>query len=264
MVRGSRKMPSSEQLAAYNAYKFTDDARWQAYKLNLTIPPDRGNEAAIIERYKQKYYKQNVDPSFDIGPLNNSASTSAGNGTQTQHRAPPVSRGQANARPQPQPGFAHADVAGARGQYGLDAQTIMFLAHAWVLLMSSLAVFPFTPSSLLARAFRFSLLGSAAAAIVHIVNTNQNRTMLITLAASLEVSLGFVLFLYVFTPQRSLLQVLLYWQLLKLKYHAPSSAWAHRQAWTQVGARFEPLLQRYTPFLLTPLNYAKRWFLSVG
>eukprot|EP01112_Ceratiomyxa_fruticulosa_P010722 TRINITY_DN2847_c0_g2_i2.p1 TRINITY_DN2847_c0_g2~~TRINITY_DN2847_c0_g2_i2.p1 ORF type:complete len:305 (-),score=75.77 TRINITY_DN2847_c0_g2_i2:56-970(-) len=50
-------------------YNFDEDAEWQAYVSNITIP-DPSREKEIIHKFKGKYYKKNVDPGFDIDAYN--------------------------------------------------------------------------------------------------------------------------------------------------------------------------------------------------
>ncbi|KAL3678381.1 hypothetical protein R1sor_021337 [Riccia sorocarpa] len=84
------------------------------------------------------------------------------------------------------------------------------------------------------------------------------------MSANVEVGLGFLLIFNVLTPQRNLIQALVYWQLLKLKYQAPASSANHRQAWSQLSSRVMPLINRYAPFVRTPIGYVQRWFLRTG
>eukprot|EP00850_Spirogloea_muscicola_P011446 SM000071S21070 [mRNA] locus=s71:198264:200543:+ [translate_table: standard] len=79
-------------------------------------------------------------------------------------------------------------------------------------------------------------------------------------AASTALGLGFLLIFLLFTPNRNFLQVVLYWQLLRLQYHAPSTAARQRQAWQVVGQQVEPLLHRFIPAVLPLLARAKAWF----
>lgn len=91
-----------------------------------------------------------------------------------------------------------------------------------------------------------------------------NVTALRGLSANSEVGLGFLLIVLMITPQRSMVQALVYWQLLKLKYHSPASSRYHQEAWSKLGSRVNPLIQRFAPFLQTPLGYVRGWFLRAG
>ncbi|BBN18868.1 transmembrane protein 33 [Marchantia polymorpha subsp. ruderalis] len=91
-----------------------------------------------------------------------------------------------------------------------------------------------------------------------------NTVAIRSLSANVEVGLGFLLIFMVVTPQRNLVQTLVYWQLLKLKYQSPTSSTYHRNAWTKLSARVMPLIHRFAPFLQTPIGYAKSWFLRTG
>ncbi|CAM6091059.1 unnamed protein product [Calypogeia fissa] len=91
-----------------------------------------------------------------------------------------------------------------------------------------------------------------------------NVTVLRGLSANSEVGLGFLLIVLMITPQRNMVQALVYWQLLKLKYHSPTSSRYHQEAWFKLGVRVNPLIQRFAPFLQTPLGYVQGWFLRAG
>lgn len=54
----------------------------------------------------------------------------------------------------------------------------------------------------------------------------------------------------------------LFLQLLKLYYRAPQTSPYHQQVWTKIGARAEPLIHRFAPPLVRPLDYVKNWFHS--
>jgi hypothetical protein len=89
-----------------------------------------------------------------------------------------------------------------------------------------------------------------------------NRTMLHMASANAEIGIGFTLIFKILTPQRNLVQALIYWQLLKLYYRAPQTSPYHQQVWTRIGARAEPLIHRFAPPLERPLDYVKNWFHS--
>lgn len=87
-----------------------------------------------------------------------------------------------------------------------------------------------------------------------------NTATMQNLSANCEIGLGFLLVLLLLAPQKNLVQPLLYWQLLKLMYHAPTTASFHRTIWSRIGAKANPLIHRYASFLESPLQFAKRWF----
>ncbi|KAL2610049.1 hypothetical protein R1flu_028622 [Riccia fluitans] len=91
-----------------------------------------------------------------------------------------------------------------------------------------------------------------------------NTVAIRQMSANVEVGLGFLLIFNVITPQRNLVQTLVYWQLLKLKYQSPVSSANHRQAWSQLNNRVMPLIHRFAPFLRTPIGYVQNWFLRTG
>ncbi|KAG9450025.1 hypothetical protein H6P81_009990 [Aristolochia fimbriata] len=80
-----------------------------------------------------------------------------------------------------------------------------------------------------------------------------NSTTLSILSSNAEVGLGFLLIFSLFSWQRNIIQTFMYWQLLKLMYHAPVTASYHQNVWTKIGRSVTPLIHRYAPFLNTPL-----------
>ncbi|CAK9136885.1 unnamed protein product [Ilex paraguariensis] len=60
--------------------------------------------------------------------------------------------------------------------------------------------------------------------------------------------------------QRNILQTFMYWQLLKLMYHAPATAGYHQSVWSKIGMTVNPLIHRYAPFLTTPISTIQRWW----
>lgn len=53
---------------------------------------------------------------------------------------------------------------------------------------------------------------------------------------------------------------LLWWQLLKLMYQAPVTAGYHQSTWSRIGRTVNPVIQRYAPFLNTPVSAVQRWW----
>ncbi|KAK6798507.1 hypothetical protein RDI58_006210 [Solanum bulbocastanum] len=49
--------------------------------------------------------------------------------------------------------------------------------------------------------------------------------------------------------------------LLKLMYHAPATAGYHQSMWATIGRHVNPLVQRYAPFMHTPISSIQRWWL---
>nr|XP_010924217.1 uncharacterized protein LOC105047107 [Elaeis guineensis] len=87
-----------------------------------------------------------------------------------------------------------------------------------------------------------------------------NATTLGILSSNAEISLGFLLIISLFSWQRSIIQAFMYWQLLKLMYHAPGTAGYHRSVWSGIGRSVNPYIYRYTPFLNTPISAVQRWW----
>ncbi|KAL6521662.1 hypothetical protein OROGR_018231 [Orobanche gracilis] len=87
-----------------------------------------------------------------------------------------------------------------------------------------------------------------------------NATTLGTLSSQAEIGLGFFLIISLFSWQRNIIQAFMYWQLLKLMYQAPATASYHQSAWAKIGRSANPLIQRYTPFLNTPISAIQKWW----
>lgn len=345
-------MPTKEQLDAFEKYDFASDDRWINYYNNLTIPPGRSDGAAIVRRYKQKFYKKFVDSSFEVETLGESAqstsrssqASSSSSGATGPPRAAPSASASARAGGPP-PAGQWSRAQGPRGPSQIAWASTQFLLNAFVVVMAVVAIFPLTPAYLAVRCFRLSLVGSVVASILSLVTTYgtpsalqwdaiklwlqrcssgpeiltilhcaaflpspkpavlaalpvachlapavaehlqqnysraqlyqsylekactwliQNKTQVNLFAANMEISLGFLVVFFLFTPQRNILLIFFYWQILRLEYHSPASAWYHQQVWAQLGRQVVPYIQQYAPFALGPLEYAKKWFTQVG
>jgi hypothetical protein len=89
-----------------------------------------------------------------------------------------------------------------------------------------------------------------------------NMTAVRTMSTNAEIFIGFLLIFLFLTPQRNIVQALIYWQLLKLEYRAPSTSFYHQSTWAKIGSVVNPLIQQYAWFLERPLGYARNWFLN--
>ncbi|KAE8664766.1 proline-rich receptor-like protein kinase PERK8-like isoform X1 [Hibiscus syriacus] len=87
-----------------------------------------------------------------------------------------------------------------------------------------------------------------------------NTTTLSILSSYAEIGLGFLLIVSLLSWQRNIIQPFIYWQLLKLMYHAPVTAGYHQSVWTKIGRTANPLMQRYAPFLNTPVSAIQKWW----
>ncbi|KAI0491747.1 hypothetical protein KFK09_026007 [Dendrobium nobile] len=87
-----------------------------------------------------------------------------------------------------------------------------------------------------------------------------NATTLSVVSSNSEIALGFLLVISVISWQRSILQTFMYWQLLKLMYHAPATAGYHKNIWAKIGLTANPYIYRYAPFLNTPISVIQRWW----
>ncbi|KAJ8530890.1 hypothetical protein K7X08_023771 [Anisodus acutangulus] len=87
-----------------------------------------------------------------------------------------------------------------------------------------------------------------------------NVTTLNILSSHSEIGLGFLLVVSLLSWQRNIIQTFMYWQILKLMYHAPATAGCHQSVWSKIGTLVNPLLQRYAPFMNTPISTIQRWW----
>ncbi|KAJ4768690.1 dihydroflavonol 4-reductase/flavanone protein [Rhynchospora pubera] len=87
-----------------------------------------------------------------------------------------------------------------------------------------------------------------------------NNTMLSILSSHAEVALGFLLIISLLSWQRSLVQTLVYWNLLKLMYHAPVTSGFHRNLWSNIGRLINPYINQHAPFFNTPIAAVQRWW----
>ncbi|AQK88988.1 hypothetical protein ZEAMMB73_Zm00001d039182 [Zea mays] len=60
--------------------------------------------------------------------------------------------------------------------------------------------------------------------------------------------------------RRSIVQTFMYWQVLKLMYHAPVTSSYHQSTWAKIGRIVNPYIHRYAPFLQTPISAIQRWW----
>ncbi|KAM5581023.1 transmembrane protein 33 [Rosa sericea] len=88
-----------------------------------------------------------------------------------------------------------------------------------------------------------------------------NTTTLSILSSHAEIGNGFLLIISLFSWQRNIIQTFVYWQLLKLMYHAPVTSDYHLSVWTKIGRTVHPFIHRYAPFLETPVSTIQRWWL---
>ncbi|PUZ64513.1 hypothetical protein GQ55_3G149000 [Panicum hallii var. hallii] len=87
-----------------------------------------------------------------------------------------------------------------------------------------------------------------------------NNTTLSLLSSNAEIALGFLLIISLFSWRRSIIQTFMYWQVLKLMYHAPVTSSYHQSAWAKIGRIVNPYIHRYCPFLQTPISAIQRWW----
>ncbi|KAK8938037.1 hypothetical protein KSP40_PGU008453 [Platanthera guangdongensis] len=88
-----------------------------------------------------------------------------------------------------------------------------------------------------------------------------NTTTVNILSSNAEVALGFLFIISLFSHRRSIIHTFIYWQLLKLMYNVPATSSYHQSVWSRIGRTINPYINRYAPFLNTPIAAIKRWWL---
>ncbi|KAH7686178.1 TMEM33/Pom33 family protein [Dioscorea alata] len=88
-----------------------------------------------------------------------------------------------------------------------------------------------------------------------------NITTLNILSSNVEIALGFLLIVSLFSWQRNIIQTFMYWQLLKLMYHSPATTGYHQSVWGKIGRTVTPYIHRHAPFLNGALSAIQRWWL---
>lgn len=81
--------------------------------------------------------------------------------------------------------------------------------------------------------------------------------------AGAEIGTGFLLIVMIATPRRAILLTFLYWNWLRMRYFSPDAAAYHAQVWRLIDQKVSPYVRQIGP-VQTAINYAQRWFLSVG
>jgi len=74
-----------------------------------------------------------------------------------------------------------------------------------------------------------------------------------------EIALAFWLTVSLFLPTRQIIPCILYWNYLKTRYQVPRSHELHKQAWSSLGQKVEPVFKA-VPILRKPIDMAKGWF----
>lgn len=88
-----------------------------------------------------------------------------------------------------------------------------------------------------------------------------NAATISILSSQAEIGMGFLLIISLVSWQRNIIQTFMYWQLLKLMYHAPVTAGYHQSMWAKIGRAVNPLVHSHAPFLSTPISTIQRWWL---
>mmetsp|Transcript_4489 Transcript_4489/g.6944 ORF Transcript_4489/g.6944 Transcript_4489/m.6944 type:complete len:340 (-) Transcript_4489:195-1214(-) len=147
-------------MASFATFDFSKDEGWQRYKRNVFIPPGK-DEAAVLQKLQQKYYKQNIDPSYEIKdvPLSSSAGSSD---SRPSSSAGPQSSPQSNQThaPRQQSGSAVGAFSTMFGQSFTN--TLFVIINLSIVVHSILFLLPFFGPSQSVRFYRKALFGAMA------------------------------------------------------------------------------------------------------
>eukprot|EP00803_Ostreobium_quekettii_P007415 evm.model.scf_814.2 EVM.evm.TU.scf_814.2 scf_814:3015-7547(-) len=89
------------------------------------------------------------------------------------------------------------------------------------------------------------------------LSSHQRAALMVN--AHCEILVGAILILRLFTPSRSILNVIMYVQWLRIRYQSVDAAMYHQEVWSSIGQKVEPYTSR-VPFLRMPIEAMKRWF----
>jgi len=122
-------------MPSFDTFNFEADEGWKNYLHNVTIPAGE-DEDRVVDRLKKRYYKRNIDPTYEETP-----STSPPPSSNTSSSSPNVplrsnsgTTPSSTSPPPPQSPASHSF---------LSLQNIWLMAHASVLLNSVLYLLPF-------------------------------------------------------------------------------------------------------------------------
>ena len=88
----------------------------------------------------------------------------------------------------------------------------------------------------------------------------RNQQSALMLNASAEIAIGFMAFMQLLSPGRSVSLVFVYWNFLKMRYNCPDAAKYHKQCWALLGQRADGYGLRRHPLVARGLSWAQAWF----
>eukprot|EP00249_Psilotum_nudum_P011079 c22955_g1_i1 orf=720-1724(-) len=141
--------------AAALAFDYESDPRWAEYCTNVFVPTHLSSKPEVSRYLKFKFYKRYIDPELQVEPLSSLPSRNTGGVASSSSTSEQRRTANSGTRSGAQ------NFSGTRdGSLRLDQQSFIFLANAWVVVMSTMAFFPFVPHALSDRLYRFSFLGT--------------------------------------------------------------------------------------------------------
>ncbi|KVH92595.1 Uncharacterized protein family UPF0121 [Cynara cardunculus var. scolymus] len=284
---GEEQDPQRLKKIAAAAYDYDNDSRWADYWSNVLIPPHMASRSDVITHFKHKFYQRYIDPDLVVEPMTtNSTSQSARSSTSSsssgsEHRPPRNSAYRLSFM-----GTACSSLYSLYSLYGkprawnlqevqvwlqsvIATKDFIYFIYCLTFVTSNLrltfALLPIVYRSL-EHSAKFTRRNFSRSSFYRkyldepCVWVESNATMLSILSSQAEIGIGFLLIISLLSSQRNIIQTFMYWQLLKLMYHAPVSAGYHQSVWSKIGRTVTPLIHRYAPFLNSPISAIQRWW----
>ncbi|KAK1302234.1 hypothetical protein QJS10_CPB12g00226 [Acorus calamus] len=251
-----------------DSYDYERDPRWADYWSNILIPPHMVSRPDVVTHFKRKFYQRFIDPDLVVEPI------SSGNSSQSARASGSSSSPPRTEQPRPRASASNNTTSTPPPTVNASSlrwQTIQFSVNAWIPRAWNLQAVQVWFQSVIATKdfiyFLYSLMFVSSQTCLKCMRyleepcawVESNTTTLSILSSNAEIALGFLLILSLFSWQRNILQTFMYWQLLKLMYHAPVTASYHQSVWAKIGQTLNPYIHRY-PFMNTPISAVQRWW----
>ncbi|XP_028556408.1 uncharacterized protein LOC110115017 isoform X2 [Dendrobium catenatum] len=290
--------PQKMKRIAAAAYDYELDPRWTEYWSNVLIPPHMASRSDVVDHYKRKFYQRYIDPDFVVQSMSSSISSQAPGAFQGSSSVPatenerPRNSGSSSGTNVPQ--------GRTSSFFQMDERTVNFAFKFWIprtwnqpgiqtWLQSVMVAREFInlPYSIVfvtsGTPFKLALIPVLSWSVQHVTKflrrnfkhsilyrkyldktcrwVDVNITTIRILSSNAEVALGFLFIISLFSQRRSIIHTFMYWQLLKLMYNVPATCSYHQTVWSTIDRTITPFINRYAPFLNTPISIIKKWWL---
>jgi hypothetical protein len=85
------------------------------------------------------------------------------------------------------------------------------------------------------------------------------ENQILNFSTNLEIVIGFIFIVLLFTPMRQIVTLFVYWTFLRLKYQLPRSRASHSTAWGSIDQLTRGVRER-VPFIGKFVDYGVKWF----